>query len=164
MTKNSGILQNLQGSWLVRCFSVSRRLRRIVRAMRLVKWTAVIVTFALVLQTGCDLWCHQAAEIASASQGQSTATPPCHDASHNQNSQNKQHSGGKHEMPVGCLHPQVTDDSSKLGAKAAVVVLPAATVAVPSVHDNLREQTLRFIAFTPIGLSSSARPLFFLRI
>lgn len=144
--------------------SVSRRLRRIVRTMSLGKWTAVIVTFALVLQTGCDLWCHQAAEIASASQGQSTATPPCHDANHNQNSKNKQHSGGKHEMPVACLHPQVTDDSSKLGAKVAVAVLPAATVAVTSVYDNLREQTLRFIAFTPIGPSSSTHPAFTLRI
>jgi hypothetical protein len=132
--------------------------------MSFVKLTAVIVTFALVLQTGCDLWCHQAAEIVSASQGQSTPAPPCHDANHDQNSKNKQQSGGKHEMPVGCLHPQAAGDSSKLGSKVPVAVLPAATVAVTSGHDNLREQTLRFIAFTPIGLSSSTHPSSVLRI
>ena len=131
--------------------------------MSVVKWSAAIVAFALVLHSGCDLWCHYAEEMASTSQSQSTATPPCHDANHSDNSKNRQPSGRDHERPTSCLPLQAADDGSKMASKVAVANLPA-TVAVTLVHDNLREQTLSFIAFTPIGLSSSDHPLFVLRI
>ena len=93
--------------------------------MALVKTCAAIVALALFLQSGCDLWCQHADQMASARQLADGAVPPCH---HPADSKPDSKDSSKHESHKGCVHPQAADDNSKLQAKVVKANLPVALV------------------------------------
>ena len=96
--------------------------------MALLKTCAAILALALLLQSGCDLWCQHAEQIASANQLADGAVPPCHHAADSESDSKNSH---KHESPKDCLHPQaVVDDNAKLHGKVVKADLPATLVSV----------------------------------
>ena len=121
--------------------------------MALLKTCAVILALALFLQSGCDLWCQHADQMASAKQVASGAVPPCHHAA---DSKPDSKDSGKHESHKDCVHPQAADDNGKLQAKVVKANHPVAlmvSVESPALRYS-RELTprvgfLSHIALTP---------------
>ena len=81
--------------------------------MTLAKTCAAIVALVLFLQTGCDLWCQHAEQIASAKESHEDAVPPCHHSGDGK-SDPKKSGSQSHE---NCVHPQAVNDNSKSEAK-----------------------------------------------
>ena len=121
------------------------RLRHIVGTMSLVRVAAVILTFALFLQSGCDFWCHHAEDLAA--QEHLTAVPLCHGAS--EESQPAHHSDSS--GPKSCDHPQATDAGSKLLANAGKAGQPVTALTVAGVQSLLQFQAISRVAAVPSG-------------
>jgi hypothetical protein len=85
--------------------------------MNLLKTCAAVLSLVLVLQTGCDLWCHHAeSDSVSVQQTAGPPAPACHGTT--------DRSEGSEKVPTrddesskGCVHPQAADDNSKLQTK-----------------------------------------------
>lgn len=103
-----------------------------IEAMGLVKTCAVVLVLALFLQSGCDLWCQHAKEIASAIQPQGTPVPPCHDA------ESDPKDSSNHETPKDCVHPQAVDGNSKLQTEGVKASQPVAIVEVADIQSNFQ--------------------------
>ena len=132
--------------------------------MSLVKLSATVLTFVLILQSGCDFFCQHAEEAANASEHQSAQTPPCHDTSDGEKSEHKQHSGN-HGSPKDCIHPQATDDGSKLLGKIAKENLPAVITGVHGIDGRFQLlQPLTFATPGAIGFNPASPPSSILRI
>src|SRR5688572_2540036 len=102
--------------------------------MSFLKTCAAFLSLVLVLQTGCDLWCHQAeSEGSSSHQSAGTPTPACHGTSHNSES-SEQEPSRHHESSKTCVHPQAADDNSKLQTKIAKASHPIASGGFPGVQ------------------------------
>jgi hypothetical protein len=100
--------------------------------MRLAKLTALVVTFVLVLQSGCDFFCQHAEEMAS-QRVQGNAVPPCHSTGSGENS-NHQDQHRDHQTAKDCLHLQAIDDGSKLQTKVVKASQPVAIVALATIQ------------------------------
>ena len=127
------------------------RLRRF-SLMTLVKTCAAIMALALFLQSGCDLWCQRAEQMASAKQLADGAVPPCH---HPADSKPDSKDSSKHESHKGCVHPQAADDNGNLQAKVAKANQPVALVVSvenPELRYS-RELAPRVAFLTHIALS-----------
>ena len=131
--------------------------------MSLVKLSATVLTFVLILQSGCDFFCGHAEEAATASEQQSPQTPPCHGTEDGEKSDHKQHSDN-HGAPKDCIHPQATDDGSKLLGKIVKEDLPAVSIGVPGIDGRVQSQPLTFATPVAIGVNPSGPPSSILRI
>ena len=107
----------------------THRRERIVTMMSLVRLTAIAVISVLILQSGCDFFCQQAEKEAPAEMQKETV-PPCHGAGSEQPVEHK-HQARHHETNKDCLHPQASDDNSKVQAKLFKAHLPANLVEAP---------------------------------
>lgn len=117
--------------------------------MILSRTCAAVLSMILVLQTGCDLWCHET-ESEWASLVESTAPPACHgttDKSDGSGQEPTRH----HESTKDCVHPQATDDNSKLQTKIVKASHPVATSEFSG--DLLRMQP-RTMAYVPSNIDS----------
>ena len=129
--------------------------------MILGKVTAAIVAMVLVFQSGCDLLCQQAEEIASMQQ---STIPPCHDTGGHQKS-GHQDRHGSHGSSQDCLHPEAADDSSKFQIKIVKANQPIVVAGFSAIP--LRLQFAIPVVATSSGgggISPSGPPASVLRI
>lgn len=124
------------------------------------KLTATIVALVLVFQSGCDLLCRHAEEIASM---QESAVPPCHDTGDDQKSDH-QDRHDNHGTSQECLHPEAADDSSKFQTKIVKASQPVALVSLPSIPVRLQSRVPLVAINLGWGISPSSAPTSVLRI
>jgi hypothetical protein len=112
--------------------------------MSFAKLAAAVLTFVLILQSGCDFWCMHAEEVASASAPQEASVPPCHGAGDSEDSQHKRHSENR-GTPRDCAHPQAADNNSELKTKVVKASQAVATVEVDGARGGVQLQPLEFV-------------------
>ena len=134
---------------------------RYSEAMALVKTCAVVVVLALFLQSGCDLLCQHAEEVTSATPPPGTAVPPCHDTEHRESDPKESRN---HETPKDCIHPQATDDNSKLQTKMVKASQPVAIVEVADIHSHFQFHPVASYATVLDLIEPSGTPSSILRI
>ena len=129
--------------------------------MNLFRVVATVLALVLVFQTGCDLWCHHAEQMAAVQQD--GAAPPCHGAGEGptdtRDSQPRHHGTTK-----DCLHPQAADDSFKLQSKIVKQSQPVAIIELSAVPDGLEMREWQKAPLATNALSPSGRPSVILRI
>jgi hypothetical protein len=128
--------------------------------MSLFKLSAATLTLALILQSGCNVFCHR--EEAGGTAQQSAQHPPCHGTGDGENSEHKQHSGDQ-DFPEDCAHPQAAEDLSKLLGKIVKENLAAIVVGIPGLDDRFQSEPLTFIP-AAIGFHPSSPPSSVLRV
>lgn len=110
--------------------------------MILFKPCAAILSMILVLQTGCDFWCHET-ESDWVSLVESTAAPACHGTA-DKGDGSEQEPSRHHEPSKECLHPQATDDNSKLQTKIVKASHPAAVNEFSGIQLHVQPRTIAF--------------------
>lgn len=114
--------------------------------MSLLKTCAAVLSLILVLQTGCDLWCHRAESEGGSSQHTAvTPVPACHGTTEKSEG-SEQKPAGNHEPSKDCVHPQAADDNSKLHTKIAKASHPVVFVDFPVVQVGIQLHALTFSA------------------
>jgi hypothetical protein len=126
--------------------------------MSLAKVTATILALALVLQTGCDFWCHNE-DAATTATLQGSAVPPCHGASEGNGQQPRNHDTSKE-----CVHPQAADDNAKLQTKVVKASPLAMFVDFPGVEIRLQGYSVLLSAPYLSAVTLSGPPASILRI
>jgi hypothetical protein len=129
--------------------------------MNLFRVAAAVMALVLVFQTGCDLWCHHAEQMAAVPQD--GAAPPCHGAGESP-SDTEDQSSGNHGTTRDCLHPQAADDSSKLQAKIVKESQPVGVIEFSGVPLRLETREWQMAPLATNVMSPSGRPLTVLRI
>ena len=129
--------------------------------MNLFRAGATLMALVLVFQTGCDLWCQHAEQMAAIQQDD--AVPPCHGVGESP-IDTKDSQSGHHSTTKDCLHPQAADDSTKLQSKIVKQGQPVAIVALPGVPVRLEMSQWQKMPLAINDLVPPGRPLVVLRI
>ena len=110
--------------------------------MILFRTCAALLSMILVLQTGCDFWCDET-ESDWVSLVESTAAPECHRTA-DKGDGSEQEPTRHHEPSKECVHPQATDDYSKLQTKILKASHPAAANEFPGIQLRVEPRAIAF--------------------
>src|SRR5688572_5503230 len=103
---------------------------------------AAVLSMILVLQAGCDLWCHET-ETDWESLTQTAAAPACHGTTEESDG-SEQKPTRHHESSKECFHPQATDDNSKLQTKIVKASHPVAASEFSAVLLPVKPRTVAY--------------------